>query len=315
MKISGFTMVRNATKLYYPVKESILSILPLVDEFVIALGNCDEDDHTLAEIQSIQSEKIKIIHTTWNTLQYANGSEYAHQTNIAKAYCSGDWLFYLQSDEVIHEKYLPVIHERCRELLHNTSVEGLLFEYVHFWGDYKHYLQSHAWYANEIRIVRNLPDIHSWRDAQSFRRIPKFDGKDFFQKEGSFKLKVAKVDAKVFHYGWVRPPHYMQTKYKSFIRDYKGDRMNDSLAEYKATEFDYGSLDKLTPFKGSHPLVMREMIDRFNWQEKLDRNPGRYMREKHKHERFKNRILSFFEKKFLNGKQIFTFKNYELLDV
>ena len=63
MFISGFSMVRNAVKLYYPVKESIESILPIVDEFVIALGNCDDDDQTLEEIKKINSNKIKIIHT------------------------------------------------------------------------------------------------------------------------------------------------------------------------------------------------------------------------------------------------------------
>src|SRR6185312_9339383 len=103
MTISAFSMVRNATKLYYPVKASIESILPIVDEFVIALGDCDNDDHTLEEIQKIKSEKIKIIHTKWNIEKYTNGSEYAHQTDIAKEQCKGDWLFYLQSDEVMHE--------------------------------------------------------------------------------------------------------------------------------------------------------------------------------------------------------------------
>ncbi|MGN6435465.1 MAG: glycosyltransferase family 2 protein [Agriterribacter sp.] len=314
MMISGFTMVRNATKLYYPVKESILSILPLVDEFVIALGNCDEDDNTLKEIESIQSPKIKIIHTTWDTQQFTNGSEYARQTDIAKAHCKGDWLFYLQSDEVIHEKYLPVIRSRCETLLHNSEVEGLLFDYVHFWGDYQHYVQSHAWYAAEIRIIRNRPDIHSWRDAQSFRRIPEFDGKDYFQKEGSFKLKVAEANAKVFHYGWVRPPRYMQKKYRSFRRDYK-QNLNLALPEFRVEAFDYGNLNKLSRFKETHPAVMAGMISRFNWQDELDTKPVKPGRKSYKHEKFKNRLISFFEKNFLKGKQIFTFKNYELLHV
>ena len=112
--ISGFSMVRNATKLYYPVKASIESILPIVDEFVIALGKGDADDHTLEEIQKIQSDKIKIIHTEWDLEKYPGGAEYAHQTDIAKQHCKGDWLFYLQSDEVIHEKYLdPIKKKMC----------------------------------------------------------------------------------------------------------------------------------------------------------------------------------------------------------
>ena len=53
MTISGFTMVRNATKLYYPIRQAIASILPIVDEFVVALGEGDPDDHTLDEISSV----------------------------------------------------------------------------------------------------------------------------------------------------------------------------------------------------------------------------------------------------------------------
>ena len=66
MSISGFTFVKNAQKLYYPVKESILSILPIVDEFVIALGKSDPGDNTLALLRSIDSDKIKIIETEWD---------------------------------------------------------------------------------------------------------------------------------------------------------------------------------------------------------------------------------------------------------
>ena len=111
MKISGFTFTKNATKLYYPVKASIESLLPLVDEFIVVLGNCDDDDKTEQEILNIGSGKIKIIHSVWDLEKYPNGMEYAHQTDIAKEACTGDWLFYIQSDEVVHEKYLPIIRE------------------------------------------------------------------------------------------------------------------------------------------------------------------------------------------------------------
>src|SRR5262245_15690315 len=140
MTISGFTMVRNATKLYYPIREAITSILPLVDEFVVALGDCDPDDRTLEEIESIGDPRIRIIRTVWDLDRYPSGMEHAHQTDIAKEQCKGDWLFYLQSDEVVHEKDLEGIRKRCEELLYDHSIEGLLFGYRHFWGDYRHYL-------------------------------------------------------------------------------------------------------------------------------------------------------------------------------
>ncbi len=117
MIISGFTMGKNARKLYYPMKQSVQSILPLVDEFIVVLGDSDADDKTREEIESIGSDKIRIIDTVWDIEKYPRGMEHAHQTDIAKSYCKGDWLFYLQSDEVVHEDDLPVIKKRCEELL------------------------------------------------------------------------------------------------------------------------------------------------------------------------------------------------------
>jgi len=90
MRISGFTMVKNATKLYYPIKASILSVLPICDEFIVALGDCDPDDFTRTEIESINSPKIKIIDTVWDLNKYSRGTENAHQTDIAKSHCTGD---------------------------------------------------------------------------------------------------------------------------------------------------------------------------------------------------------------------------------
>ena len=47
MKVTGFTFIRNAIRYDYPVKEAILSILPLCDEFVVAVGKSDDDTRSL----------------------------------------------------------------------------------------------------------------------------------------------------------------------------------------------------------------------------------------------------------------------------
>lgn len=313
--ISGFTMVKNATKLYYPIKEAISSILPIVDEFVVALGDCDADDHTRAAIESIQSDKIKIIDTVWDLKRYPNGTENAHQTDIAKSHCSGDWVFYLQADEVIHEKYLPIIEKRCQELVDDQEVEGLLFKYIHFWGDYDHYQYAHGWYKNEIRMVRNRADIHSWESAQSFRRIPDFDGKNYRQQEDTYKLKVAPLEAYVYHYGWVRPPHFMQNKKKALDTIHKGKEKVERLYKDQKDYFDYGPLGNCRTFTGTHPKVMDEFIAKFDWQEALNYSkqelrPGR---KRQKHEKLKYRILTFLENTFFGGREIGGFKNYILL--
>ena len=312
MTISGFTMVRNATKLYYPIRQAITSILPIVDEFVVALGDCDPDDQTLEEIRSIGSDKIRIIHTTWDLEKYPRGMEHAHQTDIAREACKGDWLFYVQSDEVVHEEDLPRIRQRCEELLHDTSIEGLLFKYRHFWGDYDHHITSHAWYANEIRIIRNDKDIHSWESAQSFRRIPDFDGVHYREKKGTYKLKVARVDAHIYHYGWVRPPHYMQKKRKAFATIHQGKAIAEAIFRQEHEEFDFGNLNQLTLFRETHPAVMQERIREFNWADQLERNRRHTNAVRHRHERLKYRVLTFIEQNCLGGRQIFSFKNYRV---
>ena len=315
MKISGFTFVKNVDKLYYPLKASIESILPLLDEFVIALGDCDPDDQTRNILESIQTDKIKIIDTIWDTETYRNGTEYARQTDIAKKACTGDWLFYLQADEVIHEKYLPVIQNACEKYLNDNRVEGFLFKYKHFWGDYGHFLDNHGWYPREIRIVRNRPDIHSFGDAQSFRRIPNFDGKSYRDKKGTHKLQVILLDAFVFHYGWVRPPQYMQTKKKALATAYRGEKQADYEFRERPAEFDYGPLGLLAKYEENHPKVMKDWIAAFDWGDKLNysrkRRPGQ---SKHQHEKLKIRLVTFIEKKILGykNKQI-GYKNWKVM--
>lgn len=317
MRISGFSMGKNAVKLYYPMKQSVMSILPIVDEFVIALGDSDEDDKTREQILSINSPKIRIIDTVWDIEKYPRGMEHAHQTDIAKNQCTGDWLFYLQSDEVIHEKYLPVIRDRCEKLLPDPEIEGLLFNYIHFWGDYDHHQDGHCWYRKEIRIIRNHPDIHSWESAQSFRKIPGFDGISYRQKEGTHKLKVADSGGWVYHYGWVRPPALMQNKIKVFSMNHRGKASVDQQVKDHLYDriFDYGNLTYLSRFNETHPSVMKEWIMNFNWKEQLRYSGQRDTTNpiKNKHERIKYRIVSWIEKYLLAGKRMGEFRNYILL--
>jgi hypothetical protein len=316
MKISGFTLAKNASKLYYPVKQAILSILPVVDEFVVALGDCDEDDRTREEILSIQSDKIRIVDTVWDIDMYPRGMEHAHQTDIAKSHCTGDWLFYLQSDEVIHEKYLSLIREKCERYLDNPGIEGFVFKYRHFWGDYQHYQNSHCWYRKEIRIIRNDPDIHSWESAQSFRRIPGFDGLNYRQRHNTYKLRVIELDAWVYHYGWVRPPALMSSKMKTFTANHRGKAWVEEMIRRKQFNgsYDYGPLDRLPVFRDTHPEVMAEWIGKFNWRDDLRYyGPLSANLPRAKHDLLKYRFISFLENNLFGGRRLGEFKNYILV--
>jgi len=316
MRISGFTCVKNATLLYFPVKQSIMSILPIVDEFVVALGDCAANDHTREQILSIGSGKIRIIDTVWDTQTFGHGTILAQQTEIARAACTGDWLFYLQSDEAVHEKALPDIRAACGRYVGDARVEGFVFDYRHFWGDYSHVHNAHGWYKREIRIIRNLPDVHSWRDAQSFRHIPDFteSEKDFLRKENTRKLAVLPIGAEIYHYGWVRPPYLMRTKKRNMDGFYHDRARADAMNAAPTEDFDYGPLDRIPLFKGTHPAIIREWMARFDWGKSLQHGGAPDpRRELHKHEKTKNRVQTWIEQHLLGGRELGGFRNYRLL--
>ncbi len=299
MTISGFTIVRNAGKYYFPIKESILSILPIVDEFIVALGDCDADDNTLELIQSIGSEKIVIHPRVWDEKAFVDGKIFADETTFALQQCKGDWCFYLQADEVIHEQDLPLIQSSCRQFLHDKRIDGFLFKYHHFFADYEHHMPFHGWYKNEIRVVRNHAGIFSYKDAQSFR------------KNNLGKLNVKALNAYVYHYGWVRPPHLMQAKKKAQDGMHHGKEKIEKEYSKRAEVFDYGALGLIPKYNGTHPKVMQEFITHLNWKHLLNYSKKNVAnRPKLKHERLKNRLLSFIENNFLKGKELFGYANW-----
>jgi len=170
VKVVGFTFIRNAIKYDYPVVEAIQSILPLCDEVVVAVGNSEDGTYDL--IKAIHPSKIKIIETTWDDTLREGGAVLAVETNKALKAITSDahWAIYIQGDEVIHEKYHPVIRAGMAQHLNSSNVDGLLFKYIHFYGSYDFVGVTDNWYPYEIRIIKNNSSIYSYKDAQGFRK-------------------------------------------------------------------------------------------------------------------------------------------------
>jgi hypothetical protein len=286
MKVAGFTIVRNAVKYDYPIVEAITSVLPLCDEFIVAVGN--SEDNTLDLIQAINSPKIRIIHTIWDDTLREGGRVLAAETDKAFHAISpdADWCFYIQADEVVHEKYHDTIRQAMTKYKENRAVDGLLFHYKHFYGSYDYVGESWNWYRREIRIVRNEKSIFSYRDAQGFRKKP------------NEKLSVKLIDAFIYHYGWVRDPRAMQNKQRAFSSFYHDDQWIDEHVA-KAAEFDYSQIDSLALFLDTHPCVMTKRISEKNWKFDFDVSKKNYS--------LKERL------KRLVGFRIGEYKNYKIV--
>lgn len=300
MRISGFTFIRNGLKLCYPFLESIQSALPICDEFIVAVGN--SEDGTREAIVRLHDPKIKIIDTVWDDQLRTGGKILAQQTDIALTAISGDWGFYLQGDEVVHELDLPKIVAAAEKYQHDTSTDGLLFSYYHFYGNY-HYIsrpKTRGTYPFEVRMIKKSPLIRSFRDAQGFRKFSSAAAMNQLVTPG--KLNVRKIDARIYHYGKVRGPKEELERLKDFHKLWHDDEWMRSYAP-NLDSFAYQPDYPLVAFTGTHPAVMKERIQRLDWDFRYDPSSVRVP--------LRHRLMNILERS--TGLRPFDFRNYKIL--
>ena len=241
MKISAFTFIKNGEILGYPFIQSIQSILPIVDEFVINVGQSEDD--TLALIQSINNPKIRIIQSTWNDNMHDRGYVYGQQKMIAQFNCTGDWAFYIEGDEVYHEDDLDKIKASMQMHVDNPNVEALVFDFYHFYGNANSYLDSPGWYRSEARIIKNsvrsyAPDGLFWLVLES-------------NKKGRYP-KAKHTGARCYHYGWVRSEEQMNLKSEKVQKYWGGEPVR----------IDYSQMDQsiIKEFSDTHPKIVQDWL-------------------------------------------------------
>jgi hypothetical protein len=289
MRVAGFLFIKNAIKYDYPVREALLSLLPLCDEVFVSIGNSEDD--TIGLIQSIGSPKIRISHSVWDESLREGGRVLAVETDKAfdQVPDGVDWCIYLQGDEVIHENDYGVIRDNMERYKDDPQVEGLLFNYRHFYGSYDYLGDSRRWYSHEIRIIRNDKQIRSYRDAQGFRKNDR-------------KLHVKLIVAYFYHFGWVRHPSQQVSKHLAFEKLYNLESWARQIAANNGV-FDYSGIDSLQKFNGTHPCVMQPLIAQKNWHFLADLSRKRFT--------LKGWLLYWVEK--YTGKRLFEYRNYHII--
>jgi glycosyltransferase involved in cell wall biosynthesis len=247
MKVSAFTFLRNAEKFGYPFVQSIRSILPIVDEFVIALGPSDDETEKL--LRAVNDPKIRIIPTVWNENMRGDysvkGFVYGQQKSIALFNCTGDWAFYLEGDEVVHEEDLPKIRSAMERYLEDDRVEALAFDYVHFYGNANTYVWSPRWYRSEVRILRNT--IPGWGPKGLYFVVLDTP------KKGRYP-RAAHTTATIYHYGWVKTEAEINARKQNVAKFWSKKPMARTI---------YAEIDPITlrAFRGTHPKVVQDWLE------------------------------------------------------
>ncbi len=305
MKVSGFTFARNAVKLGYPLVPAIRSILPLVDEMVVNVGV--GEDGTLDLVKGLGDPRLVVLESRWDETALERGRVLAQQTDLALERCTGDVCLYVQADEAVHEDDHPALRASLERLHRDARLEGLLFDYVHFYGSFHTVGVSRRWYRREVRAVKRGIGVRSWRDAQGFRVFAPPAGPGpgapapLAPGDPARKLRVAASGARMFHYGWVRPPEAQARKVAEMERLYHGD----AARERRLREgFAYDPGEKVRRFEGTHPAPMRPFVEAADWP--FTPRPRR-LRAAH----LREDLLDLVEA--ATGVRIGEYRNYELV--
>jgi glycosyltransferase involved in cell wall biosynthesis len=293
MTISGFSFVRNGFNYNVPFIEAMQSILPICDEFIIAVG--DSTDGTVEAIEALQNPKIKIVHTIWDMQNNTGGKIFAQQSNIALDHCTGDWAFHVQADEVVHEQDLDYILQTIKKFDADESVDGFLMPFHHFYGSYHYVRTSRRVHKQEVRIVRRSLPIRAYKDSQGFRKYDSFEDYEKGIAVGT-KLNVVRLKAPIYHYTEVRKPE-LNAKHSLINSFYQELKINRE----KITNLSNRSLmDRLVPFTSTHPKVMHYKVASQDWEFTFDKSKSEW--------RLKDWLLTPIED--LIGIRIGEFKNF-----
>jgi hypothetical protein len=286
VKLSGFTIVRNAIKLDFPVEASIRSILPICDEVLVNVGR--SEDETLELVRAIADPKIRILETDWDMSR--RNAVLGYETLRAMRACTHPWGVYIQADEVLHERGTDELADAIQRHDGDPRVEGLLVRYLHFYGGFDTIATHRRWYRREVRAVRLDPalDIRPYQGAQGFRVGPEHR-----------KIRARLTGAEMFHYGWARPAEALREK-RELGRTMYPWRNADERQPLLAW------IPGIRPFRGSHPAVARDWIE----PRRLD--PDRAIAPR----RFRLRFLRYYISGIierLTGVRVFEFRNYTMV--
>lgn len=285
--VSGFTLVRNAIRLDFPVEASIRSILPLCDEVVVNIGKSDDD--TLDLVRGIDDPRIRIIESEWDFS--GDHRVLADETQRAMRACRHPWGIYIQADEVLHHDAVPLLRDAIAHHDGNSAVEGLLLHYRHFYGTPEYLATCRGWYPYEVRVVRlgDTWDIRSYRDAQGFR-----------VGASDRKIRVKRTDAWMHHYGWARPDPALVEKFKTHQSIYGGPAQEGLETVRLAWQ------PGIRRYSGTHPEAVTGWV-----AQRLGPLEDRVLPRKWRWQHLRDHATALVER--VTGRRPFEFRNYRVI--
>lgn len=257
MRLSGFTVLKNGVSLGYPFVESILSLLPACDEFVISEGFSDDDTHHwLTRLQQKFPAKIRLFRDRWPD-GLTGGQAIGKMQTRALRRCRGRWAYLLQADELMPEENLPALRQICaprmavERLIGRRRFSSYNVDFLHVYDNFQH-AEFDPGYRWAIRLVRRRS--FPWSQLISSRG----DGWQM-QGPGCSLVGTARLPRPVVHVGYNFPVNVWQKQinHARLYPEHAGYQEKAHLALQQLRAYQHGNPP---PLPTTNPLQLPRII-------------------------------------------------------
>ena len=159
MKLSGYTTTRNCVSMDYPFVEAISSLLAFCDE-VVVMDSSDGTDATREVLRGLETQnkgKLFVYHADMDWKAPNHGVYDGVLKQAAREKCTGDYLWQMDSDEVIHGGDRNMLEQLISQADGLKQVPLLCLPVIEYWGGYdKVRVDINPW---KWRVSRNHPEI------------------------------------------------------------------------------------------------------------------------------------------------------------
>jgi glycosyltransferase involved in cell wall biosynthesis len=190
-KISGYTTTKDCISQKYPFEQSVKSMLGFSDEVVVVDGGSTDGTWEFLEAWSKKEDRLKVykVERDWNHKRHAvfDGLQKAE----ARSRCTGDFLWQMDSDEIVHEDHYEKIIGLCKNFPDNIDLVSL--PVIEYWGgSEKVRMDINPWKwrlsKNKEYITHGIPgQLRKIDDEGNLYSLPGSDGCDYVHSE-TFEL-------------------------------------------------------------------------------------------------------------------------------
>lgn len=249
--LSGYTIVRNAIKGDYCIRESLLSMLPICDEVVVGDASSDDGTTEMLTVMASKHPKIRVVRQEW-VQPNGNPKWFVSWINLTRRELRFDTQLMLDADEVLGSG----CYKHLKALV--STGTALWCSRLNFWRNAQTLIAKGETCGHEV--VRFGPSDLFMPSDEPYGFHPHFGPEPVIRRRAK-RIHPMPV---IFHYGFLRKREGMIEKSKVNLRAFFGGfdtRLSKAMLHPEKPWQDFLIHKKPhTRYDGPHPKHCHEWL-------------------------------------------------------